>query len=1495
MSDKYEEVDIKLSDVIDIDFLQELQDNFAKSMNMASITVDHEGPVTKPSNFTDFCIKYTRGSAQGFSRCNECDIKWGKLAAKKGTPVIYNCHSGLTDFAVPIMVEGKHIGSILGGQVLTHNPDEEHFRTLAMELGINENEYIEALRKIRIISPERVKAAAQLLFMVANSISEIATKNTYLTEKNKRENSLRKVFEAISGSLDSNRIKNIIVNEVAKALKPDVCFISTYDDIKDNFYIDEYSQYRSNEADKDYISLNTRTEDIKWFMDAFRNNKQISFSNVEEYIKENNLENSPVERHFKEYNIKSGYDAAISYGDQLLGYIVIQYTQNYTRLNEEDLNFLKIIASQAGIVINQANLYKQSQLQVERETLLRKINQAISSTLDIDKILDLICTEVAQLFNVQRAVIVEFPFEDDYANYIIRREYKSRQDIKSIKEVDPKGKASKYWGERLCCSDTLLAFDNISESDAPQHFKNAYTEIGVKSAIGSVVKKDKKIWGEIVLFEYDNYRHWTTEEIALLNTITNQIYISINQAELYSKTKQQSERETLLRKVLETLSSTLDNNENLSFICSEVAKLFHVQRTIIVEFYNPENYSEYNIRSEHRARADIKSIKDVAFYEQAAAYWGKTLFESSKLLIFDNIENSDAPDYFKHLYSSIGVKSAIGVMVRKGQNRWDAILLFEYDNYRHWSDEEITMLNTIANQIYISIQQSELYLTTKQQAERELLLRKITENIRSSLDVNVILNYICDELAQVFKVQRATIIQYHNNQDYSNFEVRREYKSSQDILGIVNNPSFNFKTGEIWAKVLEEEVGYLAVQNIQESDMPDFFKQNYANIGQKSILVVPIKKDAEKWGVIVLSEYSYYRQWTEDDINLLKTISNQIYIALKQSELYAKMQQQFEREKAILNNLPFMAWLKDDKGRFLAVNELFAKQCDLRAEEVLGKIDLEIYPEELAKKYIEDDINVMKTGQKIQIEEQIKGPEGIQWYETFKTPVFDNEGKIIGTTGFSRDITEQKEVDRMKNEFISIISHELRTPLTSIRGALGLVSSNALGTLPDKINSLLTIASNNTIRLINLINDILDLEKIKAGKMDFKFDEYDVMELIDESIKLNEEYARQYNVKFEVGPGLDKALINVDKDRFIQVITNLLSNAAKFSYQNGTVTVNAERKKNLVSISVTNNGNGIPEESTAKIFQSFSQVDSSDTRQKGGTGLGLSISKSITERMGGTIGFVSKVQEYTTFHIDLPEIRKHEDAKTVLICDDNKTTAFCIKSMFERLGYNVDIALCADEASKLLIENQYDLMTLDLLLPDRNGLTLLDELKSSKKTKDLPILIISVKKPDLELVKNSHQVVDWLEKSFNIEDLEQSIQKIIQNKNTNKVKILHVENDPDILKLIDLTLIDMASVTPVKSLAKASEIIKETPFDIIILDYVFPEGTSDKLIPAIKAGPNKDAKIIVFSAYEESKILSRYVDSILLKTDVSNEKFKEAIQMFIDMRQYEKEMRESSL
>jgi len=239
--------------------------------------------------------------------------------------------------------------------------------------------------------------------------------------------------------------------------------------------------------------------------------------------------------------------------------------------------------------------------------------------------------------------------------------------------------------------------------------------------------------------------------------------------------------------------------------------------------------------------------------------------------------------------------------------------------------------------------------------------------------------------------------------------------------------------------------------------------------------------------------------------------------------------------------------------------------------------------------------------------------------------------------GIVRDLTERKKVDRLKSEFIATVSHELRTPITSIRGSLSLVLGGVAGEVPRETQMMLEIAHNNSVRLLHLVNDILDMEKIEAGKMVFNMKPLDITEVVAQSIAANQGYADQHQVRFVLAPASQAAMVNADSDRLSQVMANLLSNAAKWSNPDDEVSIAVRRERDKVRVAVTDHGSGIPEEFRERIFSKFSQADGSDSRNKStGTGLGLSITKKIVEHLGGDIGFDSQVGVGTTFYFDLP-------------------------------------------------------------------------------------------------------------------------------------------------------------------------------------------------------------------------------------------------------------------
>lgn len=231
---------------------------------------------------------------------------------------------------------------------------------------------------------------------------------------------------------------------------------------------------------------------------------------------------------------------------------------------------------------------------------------------------------------------------------------------------------------------------------------------------------------------------------------------------------------------------------------------------------------------------------------------------------------------------------------------------------------------------------------------------------------------------------------------------------------------------------------------------------------------------------------------------------------------------------------------------------------------------------------------------------------------------------------------EALKLEQLKGEFVATINHELRTPLTSIIGSLALVTSNRLGKLPLKARSMIDIACTNGERLSRLVNDILDLEKLVAGKMPVQSQSCDLATLLQETVRSNAGYGDRYGIPIKLKPPLPDVTLHTDPDRLLQVLANLISNAVKYSPPGASVVVSAKLAKGGVRISVADKGPGIPEEFRHRLFTRFAQADSSDARKRGGTGLGLSITKAIVEALGGTIDFTTAMGKGTTFHLHLP-------------------------------------------------------------------------------------------------------------------------------------------------------------------------------------------------------------------------------------------------------------------
>jgi PAS domain S-box-containing protein len=480
--------------------------------------------------------------------------------------------------------------------------------------------------------------------------------------------------------------------------------------------------------------------------------------------------------------------------------------------------------------------------------------------------------------------------------------------------------------------------------------------------------------------------------------------------------------------------------------------------------------------------------------------------------------------------------------------------------------------------------------------------------------------------------------------------------------------------------------------------------------------------------------------------------------------------------------------------------------------------------------------------------------------------------------GVIRDLSSREEIEQLKTGFVSTVSHELRTPLTSISGSLGLLTGGIAGALPAKAARLIDIARLNCERLVRLINDILDLERAESGRLELRLAAQRLKPIVRQAIEANRAYAQTFGASIELAADSDDASVLVDRDRVIQVLTNILSNAAKFSPRGSAVEVGIRADFDSARVSVRDRGPGIAPEFRSRIFQRFAQADSSDSRAKGGTGLGLSIAKTIMERLGGGISFESVPGEGATFYITLPArqefatpVRASEElvgAPAVLLCEDDPDLARAVADVLEKAGMRVSAVPSVRQAKIAVAQARYDVALVDLHLADADGLELVSDLRSREATRALPVIVMTAKErtsADSDRL-STLQLADWLQKPIDPSRLLDAIHNVLQEVRDRRARILHVEDDVSLTQLVEELLSDEAEVVRAHSLAQARACIGSQRFDLVILDAMLGDGSGLDLLPTLHEAGDAAPPIILYSATEPSRELAERVQAALVKS-----------------------------
>ncbi len=617
----------------------------------------------------------------------------------------------------------------------------------------------------------------------------------------------------------------------------------------------------------------------------------------------------------------------------------------------------------------------------------------------------------------------------------------------------------------------------------------------------------------------------------------------------------------------------------------------------------------------------------------------------------------------------------------------------------------------------------------------------------------------------------------------------------------------------------------------------------YQNLKLESYIGTPIWVKGKIYGTLNFSSTKARKEgFQPQERELIELMAQSIgrFIAAWETEMErqqaeASLRESEARFRTVADSAPVLLWMSGTDKLFNFFNISWLRFTGRTLGQELGNgWTAGVHPEDL--QYCLDSYNTAFDAREgFQMEYRLRRADGeYRWILDTGRPRFLPDGSFAGYIGSCFDISDRRELEKLKDEFVSVVSHELRTPLTSIQGALDLLAGGALVDRPDLAQHMLKIAAKNADRLVRLINDILDIERIESGKVTMIKQACDVAHLMTTVVDTVDNMAKQADVKLSVTPL--SARVWADPDRIIQVLTNLLSNAIKFSAPDSTVWLTAaigheESSSNTpyITFQIRDRGRGIPANKLETIFGRFQQVDASDSRKKGGTGLGLAICRSIIQHHDGRIWVESTLGEGSTFFFTLPLLPEEPEIKTetnssgplILLCDDDPSIRTVVLTNLEQQNYRAIAVASGQEALEQAAQVRPDIIILNLMMPGMNGWETLANLKEQEATKNIPVIILSGLLPDTK--KLHPEISDWLVKPPEQRLLFQALERALAQHNQN-IRVLIVEDDPDLAQVL-MAMFERYGIQTyyAQTGREAIDLSQRIMPNLLVLDLILPE------------------------------------------------------------------------
>ncbi len=1235
--------------------------------------------------------------------------------------------------------------------------------------------------------------------------------------------------------------------------------------------------------------------------------------------------------------------------DQVMGLVALADVRPYA-FNENHLHLLQTLSSNVGAVLDNARLYteterllKETEQRNKELAIINKIQQALASKLDFQGIIDLFGNEIIHIFPPEQGNAQNYSaliaLYDSQANlihfpYLINGE--------GTRFVQPAMVLGLGLTSTVIQSGRPLVLKTVEEQIARGLVDYAEERIREKSQswLGVPIRSGDRVMG-VFSVEDPRLNLFTEADVRLLSTLAASLGVALENAHLFSETQrllketEQRNRElVIINNIQKGLASKLDLQSMIDLFGDELMKIFPPEErkahnySVFIALYDPQTKM-----IQFPYLIDGSGNRFIEPPTELGAGLTSVVIKSGQTLVLNTLEEQVAHGVILFTKSKVHIDSQswVGVPI-KNVEQVIGVVSMQDQRPNLFTESDIRLLNTLASNLEVALENARLFNETQQRAAELSTINTVSTALIRELDLGALINLVGEQIRSIFKADIVYVALLDTKKQLINFPYQFGEKHEPLVVG-----------QGLTSKVIQTGKPLLINREMEQRRK----ELGTALVGKKtrSFLGVPVFVQGEAVGVISVQNTTQIDAFNEKDQHLLSTIAANVGIALQNARLFEEIKhqeqqaQEMQRRLAdIINFLPDPTLVIDHEGKVIAWNRAIEEMTGVPAADMLGKgnheyalpfygerrpilIDLVLLPqEEVEKKYA-----------------QIKREGGILSGETY-TPALKNgsrflygtasalhaaEGKIVGAIEIIRDITERihaeeelrkakaeaEQANHAKSAFLANMSHELRTPLNAIIGFTRIVRRKGENLLPEKqmenLDKVLTSADN----LLSLINTVLDIAKIEAGRMDVLPANFRIGPLIDLCVNTAQPLLHPTVV---LEKQLDEILttIHSDQDKIRQIILNLLSNAAKFTHE-GKITLIAEQNGENLNVRVTDTGIGISADALPNIFKEFEQADITTTRKYGGTGLGLAISRNLARLLGGDLTVQSEFGRGSTFTLVIPinyqrdlsqleastppapppqpafnpESTKHPGSdsakKHILIIDDDPDAVYLLQENLDLQEFDIRGCQNGQDGLQMARQQHPHAILLDILMPGTDGWQVLHDLKNDPTTADIPVILHTI--VDKKALGFQLGASDYLLKPLDSVAVRETLDRVIARNKHHPKQILLIDDDPNVADMLRQFLpeSDFSLKFAPDGLAGLQSIETQRP-DLLLLDLLMPNLDGFGVIERLRAkSQTRDLPIIVISAKEltagETSHLKETVTTVMKKQGFEGEKLVEEI------------------